>query len=104
MINYQNPSSEVSLPCYIDNLSSVTVRLTDDDSIELSLPPNAYVSIQLLVDTRRRREYLPPNVRLQPCANNVHGLPVNYCFLQLVENRGPIIADRGRTRSNFHTH
>jgi hypothetical protein len=52
MINYQNPYSEISLPCYIDNLSSVTVRLTDDDNIELSLPSNAYVSIQLLLDTQ----------------------------------------------------
>jgi hypothetical protein len=52
MINYQNPYSEISLPCYIDNLSSVTVRLTDDDNIELSLPSNADVSIQLLLDTQ----------------------------------------------------
>jgi hypothetical protein len=53
MIHYQNPYSEISLPCYIDNLSSVTVRLTDDDNFELSLPSNAYVSMQLLLDTQQ---------------------------------------------------
>jgi hypothetical protein len=41
IISYQNPYSEISLPCYIDSLSSVTVCLADDDNIELSLPSNA---------------------------------------------------------------
>lgn len=49
LISYANPYV-FTLPCFIDNLSEVSVRLTDQDNQELSLPSNAYVSLSLMLD------------------------------------------------------
>jgi hypothetical protein len=49
LINYSNPYV-YTLPCHIDNLSEVSIRLTDQDNQELSLPNNAYVSLSLMLD------------------------------------------------------
>lgn len=49
LISYAAPH-HIEIPCNISNLSEVSVRLTDADNVDLLLPSNAYVTIQISLD------------------------------------------------------